>query len=68
VARITTQQIRDAVVEVSRDKGRPATYEDVQHYFGMSFPQHARYYVRLAVEAGLIKVDRERQPHWLEAV
>lgn len=68
MALIQPKQIKEAVLALTRELGRAPTYHDVESYFGLKSPQHARYYIKKAVEAGLIKIDAERQPYWLEAV
>jgi len=66
MALIEPKRIKEAVEVLTGELGRAPTYHDLEHYFGLRSPQHARYYIKKAVEAGLVKIDAQRQPHWLE--
>jgi len=68
MALIKPAQIKDAIKKLTEQLGRAPTYHDVTDHFGLKSPQHARYYIKQAVEAGLVEIDAERQPHWLRVV
>ena len=64
---LTTKQILEAVRELTESLGRPPTFRDLESFFNLKSPSHARYYVRKAEEAGAVVVDDRRSPYWIEA-
>lgn len=68
MALIKPNQIKDAVKALTEQLGRAPTYHDITEHFGLRSPQHARYYIKQAAEAGLIAIDSERKPFWLRVV
>ena len=62
---LTTKQIKEAVRQLTLDLGRSPTYQDLTDFFGLRSPQHARYYISKAEQSGAVRIDRQRQPHWL---
>ncbi len=41
------------------------TYRAISDYFKLRSASHAKYYVDKAVAAGMVTVDKERQPHYV---
>jgi hypothetical protein len=68
MALINPTQIKAAITQLTAELGRASTYHDVKEHFGLRSPQHARYYIKQAVDAGLIEIDFERKPFWLRVV
>ena len=66
--RLSTQQVKDAVKELTRKLKRPPTFNEVKDFFELGSKAHARYYVIKAVEAGVLSIDDRRSPHWIEGV
>jgi hypothetical protein len=60
--------IRTAVEKLTEDLGKAPTYNDLSDYFCLRSSAHVRYYTKKAVDAGLICIDGDRQPHWIEVV
>ena len=68
MARIEPKQIKAAVERLTDELGKAPTYHDLSKHFGLKSPAHVRYYIKKAVEAGLVYIDGDRQPHWIEVV
>ena len=64
--RISTQQIKQAVKDLTKQLRRPPTFNEIQEFFDLRSKAHARYYVMKGVESGALSIDDRRSPHWIE--